>query len=245
MASPLAQFEINPIVEVSIAGLDVSFTNSSLFMVLGVGALYGFIMYSTRGRGLVPSRLQSISELAYEFVGSLIRNNVGPEGRPYFPFIFTLFFFVLMGNMIGMIPFTFTYTSHVAVTFFMALFIFIGVTIIAFMKHGVKFFGFFLPHGTPIGVAPLLIPIEILSYFTRPVSLSLRLFANMTAGHTLLKVFASFVFPLGAAGFIVAGAVPLAVTTALTGIELLIAFLQAYVFAVLTCIYLNDALHMH
>ena len=144
-----------------------------------------------------------------------------------------------------MIPYSFTFTSHLVVTLALALVVFIGTTVIAFMKHGLKFFGFFLPHGTPIFVAPLLVPIEILSYFTRPVSLSLRLFANMTAGHTLLKVFAGFVFPVGAAGLIVGGGVPLAATFALTGIELLVAFLQAYVFTILSCIYLNDALHMH
>jgi F-type H+-transporting ATPase subunit a len=245
MANPLAQFEIKTIVPIEIAGVNASFTNSSLFMVLAVAISSGFLIYSMRGGSLVPTRLQSISEVLYEFIGNTIRTNVGPEGRRYFPFIFTLFIFVLMANMLGMVPYSFTFTSHFVVTFCMALFIFLAVTVIAFAKHGIKFFGFFLPHGTPWFIAPVLVPIEILSYFTRPVSLALRLFANMTAGHTLLKVFAGFVFPVGAAGLIVGGAVPLAATVALTGIEFLIAALQAYVFTILTCIYLNDALHMH
>ncbi len=244
MAAPLQQFEINTIVPINIGTIDASFTNSSLFMLIAVGASAGLLYHASRDRALVPTRLQSIAELTYEFVANMIRANVGPEGRRYFPFVFTLFMFVLFGNMLGMIPFSFTYTSHVAVTFGMALMVFIGTTALAFYKHGLKFFGFFLPHGTPWYVAPVLVPIEIISYFTRPISLALRLFANMTAGHTLLKVFAGFVAPVTAATLI-GGALPLAATIALTGLEFLIAFLQAYVFTVLTCIYLNDALHMH
>jgi F-type H+-transporting ATPase subunit a len=170
----------------------------------------------------------------------MVRDNVGSDGRKYFPFIFSLFMFFLMGNMLGLLPYSFTFTSHLAVTFGMAMVVFIGTTVIAFAKHGFKFFGFFLPHGTPIFVAPLLVPIEILSYFFRPISLALRLFANMTAGHTLLKVFGGFVVAMG-----VAGVVPLVAVVAVTGIEVIIAFLQAFVFTILTCIYLNDALHMH
>lgn len=245
MASPLEQFEVETIVPISIGGVDASFTNSSLVMLIAVAAVTAFLVFAVSERQLVPGRWQSIAELIYEFVGNMIRTNVGSGGRPYFPFIFSLFLFVLLGNMLGMIPYSFTFTSHLVVTLGLALAVFIGTTVIAFVKHGVKFFGFFLPHGTPWYIAPLLIPIEVLSYFTRPVSLSLRLFANMTAGHTLLKVFAGFVFPMGAAGLIVAGAVPLAATVALTGLEFLVAFLQAYVFAVLSCIYLHDALHMH
>ncbi|MCW5700286.1 MAG: F0F1 ATP synthase subunit A [Rhodospirillales bacterium] len=245
MASPLKQFEISTIIPIKIGDLDASFTNSSLVMVITVALMTWFLVYAVRERALVPGRWQSIAELIYEFVADMIRTNVGSGGRPYFPFIFSLFVFVLLGNMLGMIPYSFTYTSHLVVTLGMALAVFIGTTVIAFAKHGLKFFGFFLPHGTPWYIAPLLVPIEILSYFTRPVSLSLRLFANMTAGHTLLKVFAGFVFPMGAAGLVVAGVVPLAATIALTGLEFLVAFLQAYVFAVLSCIYLHDALHMH
>jgi F-type H+-transporting ATPase subunit a len=240
VASPLEQFSIDPLVPIKIGGLDASFTNSSLWMVIAITVITLFLTLSVRYRQIVPGRLQSIAEIAYEFVGNMIRSNVGPGGRPYFPFIFTLFMFILLGNLLGLIPYSFTYTSHIIVTFGMALVVFLGTTIIAFAKHGLKFFGFFLPHGTPIFIAPLLVPIEILSYFTRPVSLSLRLFANMTAGHTLLKVFGGFVFAMGFLGF-----VPLAATIALFGLEFLVAFLQAYVFAVLTCIYLHDALHMH
>ena len=240
MASPLEQFAIKPIVPIQIGGIDASFTNSALFMVFAVAGAALFLTLSVRGRALVPGRWQSMAELTYEFVASMIRNNVGTEGRKYFPFVFSLFMFILFGNMLGMIPYSFTFTSHIAVTFAMAIVVFLGTTVIAFMKHGVRFFGFFLPHGTPILVAPLLVPIEVLSYFTRPISLGLRLFANMTAGHTMLKVFASFVVAMGFAGF-----VPLVFVAALTGLEFLIAFLQAYVFTVLTCIYLNDALHMH
>jgi F-type H+-transporting ATPase subunit a len=197
-------------------------------------------MFGTRRRALVPGRLQSVAELSYEFIANMIRDNVGQEGRKYFPFIFTLFMFVFFGNMLGMVPYSFTYTSHIIVTFAMALVVFVGVTVIGFMKHGIRFLGFLMPTGIPVFMAPLIIPIEVLSYFTRPVSLALRLFANMTAGHTMLKVFASFVFALG-----VFGVVPLALVTALTGLEFIIAFLQAYVFTILTCVYLNDALHMH
>ncbi len=238
--SPLAQFEITPLKEIYFGDLDLSFTNSALFMVIAVALATGFLLLGTRRKALIPGRWQSVAELSYEFIANMIRENVGSEGRKYFPFIFTLFMFVFFGNMLGMIPYSFTYTSHIIVTFAMAATVFVGVTVIGFMKHGIRFLGFLMPTGIPVFMAPLIIPIEILSYFTRPVSLSLRLFANMTAGHTMLKVFAGFVFTLG-----VFGIVPLALVAALTGLELIIAFLQAYVFTILTCVYLNDALHMH
>ncbi len=248
MANPLHQFEIKSIIPIQIGGIDASLTNSGLFMIIAVLLITGFLVVSVQSRALVPGRLQSVAELAYEFVANMLRTNVGSEGRSYFPFIFSLFFFILLGNMLGMVPYGFTYTSHLAVTLGMAILIFVGTTVIAFAKHGIGFFGFFLPHGTPWYVAPLLVPIEILSYFFRPISLGLRLFANMTAGHTLLKVFAGFaagfVASMGAIGVLPA-LVPMAATIALTGLEFLIAFLQAYVYAVLACIYLNDALHMH
>ena len=240
MASPLEQFQIKTIIPIHLGGIDASFTNSALFMTIGVAVATLFLTLSMHGRAIVPGRWQSMAELCYEFVANMIRGNVGAEGRRYFPFIFSLFMFILFGNMLGMIPYSFTYTSHLVVTLGMAMVVFIGTTIIGFVKHGFHFFSFFLPHGTPWYIAPLLIPIEVLSYFTRPVSLSLRLFANMTAGHTMLKVFASFVVTMG-----LLGVVPLLAAVALTGLEFLIAFLQAYVFTVLTCIYLNDALHMH
>jgi F-type H+-transporting ATPase subunit a len=240
VASPIEQFEIKRILDLDLGVVDASFTNSSMLMVIAVGLITLFLLLGVRGRSLVPGRWQSIVELAYDFVARMIRDNVGSDGRPYFPFIFSLFMFILFGNMLGMLPYSFTFTSHLAVTLGMALVVFIGTTVIAFMKHGFRFFSFFLPHGTPWFVAPLLVPIEILSYFTRPVSLSLRLFANMTAGHTLLKVFGGFIVSLG-----VAGVIPGAAVVALTGLELVVAFLQAFVFAILSCIYLNDALHMH
>ncbi len=240
MANPLEQFQIKKILDADLGFVDVSFTNSALFMVLAVAVTSGFLILGMRERSVVPGRWQSLVELCYEFVANMVRDNVGSDGRKYFPFIFSLFMFFLMGNMLGLLPYSFTFTSHLAVTFGMAMVVFIGTTVIAFAKHGFKFFGFFLPHGTPIFVAPLLVPIEILSYFFRPISLALRLFANMTAGHTLLKVFGGFVVAMG-----VAGVVPLVAVVAVTGIEVIIAFLQAFVFTILTCIYLNDALHMH
>ena len=222
------------------AGVDVSFTNSSLAMVVSVALASGFLIFGMRHSAMVPGRLQSLAELSYEFIANMIRDNVGQEGRKYFPFIFSLFMFVFFGNMLGMIPYSFTFTSHIIVTFGLALVVFIGVTVIGFIKHGFRYLGFLMPSGIPMFMAPLIIPIEILSYLTRPVSLALRLFANMTAGHTMLKVFAGFVFSLGAFGV-----VPLALVAALTGLEFIIAFLQAYVFTILACVYLNDALHMH
>lgn len=237
---PLAQFMIQKIIPLKVGGIDVSFTNSSLAMVAAVLVVSFFLVFSMRRGALVPGRWQIVAEMTYEFIANMIRDNVGQEGRRYFPFIFTLFTFVLAGNIIGMIPYSFTFTSHIAVTFGLAIVVFIGVTLIGFIKNGVKFFGFFLPHGVPWFLAWLIIPIEILSYLSRPVSLSLRLFANMTAGHTMMKVFAGFIFLLGAAGV-----APLVMVVALTGLELIIAFLQAYVFTILTCVYLNDALHMH
>jgi F-type H+-transporting ATPase subunit a len=240
VASPLHQFAIERIIPIKIGTLDASFTNSSLFMLVAVTLITVFLVYAMRGRAVVPGRVQSIAELAYEFVGSMVRTNVGREGRPYFPFMFSLFYFILVGNMLGMLPYGFTFTSHLAVTLGLALVVFIGTTIVGFIKHGAKFLHFFLPHGTPIYLAPLLIPLEVMSYCFRPISLSLRLFANMTAGHTLLKVFAGFAVSLGLFGFI-----PMLAVIGVTALEFLIAFLQAYVYTVLACIYLNDALHMH
>ena len=240
-ADPMHQFEINRLLDINIAGFDISFTNSALFMLIAVFIISFTTIISVRKNSIIPSRMQSIVELSYEFVADMVRQNVGSQGKNYFPFIFTLFMFVLFLNMLGMIPYGFTVTSHIAVTFALAMLIFIGVTIIGFVKHGLGFFGFFVPKGVPIFMLPLLVVIEVISYFTRPISLSVRLFANMMAGHTMLKVFSGFVILMGFLG----GWLPLAVMVAFTGLEILIAFLQAYVFAILTCIYLNDALHMH
>ncbi|MDE0253701.1 MAG: F0F1 ATP synthase subunit A [Rhodospirillaceae bacterium] len=237
---PLDQFTIKPLVSIDIGGADLSFTNSSLAMLITVASVSLFLVVGmSRGR-LVPGRWQSMAELSYEFVAGLLKETVGNEGRRYFPWIFTLFMFILFGNMLGMIPSAFTFTSHIIVTFAMALAVFTFVTLLAIVKHGFRFFSFFVPPGAPMAMWPLLIPIEVISYLSRPVSLSVRLFANMLAGHTLLKVFAGFVVALG-----FAGVVPLLFIVALTGLEILIAFLQAYVFTILTCLYINDALHLH
>jgi len=245
---PLHQFQINPIVQLVIAGYDVSFSNSALFMVVAALLVYGLLTFGMKARALVPGRLQSLAEMFYEFVAGMVRENAGHDAKPYFPFVFTLFMFILFGNMLGMIPYTFTFTSHIIVTFALALTVFVFVTVLALMKHGLHFFSFFMPHGAPIALAPILIPIEVISYVMRPVSLSIRLFANMMAGHTMLKVFAGFtvlmIGALGSVGFL-AGIVPVAINIALTGFEFLVAFLQAYVFSILTCLYIRDALELH
>ncbi len=238
--SPLEQFEIKELIPIEIGGNDISFTNSALMMVIAVALIVLLMVVGTRKQAMIPGRWQAIAEMFYEFVANLIRDTVGNEGRKYFPFIFTLFMFILFGNMLGMVPYSFTFTSHIAVTFAMAMVVFLGVTILGFAKHGLHFFSLFVPPGVPIWMWPLMIPIEVISYLSRPISLAMRLFANMLAGHTLLKVFAGFVPALGAAGIL-----PLAFVGALTGLEMLIAFLQAYVFAILTCLYINDALHLH
>lgn len=242
--SPLEQFQIIRLIEIDLAGFDMSFTNSALYMVVAMLGITTLLLVGTRKRALVPGPLQAIVEMSYEFVANLIRENVGSEGRQYFPFVFSLFMFILFLNMIGMIPYTFTVTSHIIVTFALAAVVFIGVMIIGFARHGLGYFRIFVPSGVGIGFLLILVPIEIISYFTRPLSLSVRLFANMLAGHTMLKVFGGFVISLGAISYGILGVVPLVMIIAFTALELLVAFLQAYVFAILTCIYLNDAIHM-
>ena len=242
LPDPMHQFEIKRIVPFELFGFDASFTNSALFMVIAATLITLFTLFAMRRRALVPGRLQLMAEMSYEFVANMVRDNVGTEGMKYFPFVFTLFMFVLALNVLGLVPYSFTVTSHIIVTFALAAFIFIGVTLIGFWKHGIKFLKFFVPSGVPFVLLPLLVVIEVISYLTRPISLSVRLFANMMAGHTMLKVFGAFVVAmLGLLG----GWAALAFMVAFTGLELLVAFLQAYVFAILTCIYLNDALHMH
>ncbi|HUS98231.1 MAG TPA: F0F1 ATP synthase subunit A [Hyphomicrobiaceae bacterium] len=235
------QFEINRLLKLDLFGLDVSFTNSSLFMVLAVSIALLFLTMAMNNRSLVPSRMQSIAELSYEFVANMIRENVGKEGMKYFPFVFSLFIFMLMCNMLGMLPGSFTVTSHIVVTFALAALVFVVVTGIGFARHGLGYLKLFVPDGVPMWLMPLIVPIELISYLIRPVSLSVRLFANMMAGHTMLKVFAGFVVSLGVVG----GIAPLIATVAFTGLELVVAFLQAFIFTVLTCIYLNDAVNMH
>lgn len=238
--SPLEQFSIKPLVDLKVGGIDISFTNSALMMFIALGLVTLVMVYGMRHRAMVPGRLQSMAELSYELIANLLRDNVGKQGMPYFPFVFSVFMFILAANLLGMLPYSFTFTSHIIVTFAMAATIFVGVTIIGFARHGLHFFSLFLPSGTPIFLAPLIILIEIISYFVRPVSLSVRLFGNMVAGHTMLKVFAGFVIALG-----IFGVAPLILIVALTGLEIGIAIIQAYVFTILTCIYLNDAVNLH
>ena len=238
--SPLEQFEIVPYLNIKTSNVDLSFTNSSLAMIITVLFITLFLTLTVNPRSIVPTRMHMVSELCYNFIAQLLKDTVGDEGRKYFPIVFSIFMFVLIGNMVGMIPYSFTFTSHIIVTFALAAVVFIGVTVLAFIKHGMHFFSFFVIPGLPWYMLPLLIPIEVISYLSRPISLSVRLFANMLAGHTLLKVFAGFVVAMGFAGVL-----PLAFIVALTGLEILIAFLQAYVFAILTCLYINDALHLH
>lgn len=241
MADPLHQFEIKPLVPLEIAGFDVSFTNSSLWMMIAVIVSITLMTVATRRPAMVPGRVQVFAETLYEFIASMIRDNIGSKGREFFPLIFTVFMVVLLGNMLGMLPYSFTYTSHIAVTMGLALAIFLLVTVLGFVKHGLHFFSLFCPAGVPWALKPLIIPIEVLSYLIRPVTLSVRLFANMMAGHLMLKVFAGFCVAMGVG----AGLVPMFFNVALIGFEFLIAFLQAYVFTILSCIYLKDAIELH
>ena len=242
---PIHQFQISKLIPIEIGGLDFSFTNSSLFMVATAVGAGAFLYLTTSSRGLIPSRLQSVSEMSYEFVANMLRDAAGSQGMKFFPFVFSLFMFVLVANLFGMIPYFFTVTSHLIVTFALAMLVIGTVIVYGIWKHGFGFFKLFVPSGVPAILIPLVAAIEVISFLSRPISLSVRLFANMLAGHITLKVFAGFVTSLSAFGVAgVAGAVlPLAMTVALTGLEFLVAFLQAYVFAVLTCMYLNDAIH--
>ena len=240
--NPMTQFEVYKIgPEIKFGNIDLSFTNSSLFMIISASIICLFLYFSTKERKIIPGKLQLISEILFNFIAKMISDTAGSKAKPYFPFIFSLFVFVLLCNMVGMLPYSFTVTSHIIVTLIMALFIFFAVTIIGFLKHGFKYLSIFVPSGVPVVLLPLITVIEIISYLSRPVSLSVRLFANMMAGHTMLKVFGGFVISLGLLG----GWLPLSFSVALTGLEILVAFLQAYVFAILTCIYLNDALNLH
>ena len=241
-SNPMQQFTVKRIgPEINIAGVDLSFTNASLFMVISATVIILFLFLGSKEKKIIPNKLQLIAEMSYTFVAKMISDTAGSKARRCFRFIFSLFMFVLFCNMVGMLPYSFTVTSHIIVTLIMALFIFIAVTIIGFIKHGFKYLSIFVPSGVPAVLLPLITIIEIISYLSRPVSLSVRLFANMMAGHTMLKVFGGFVVSLGILG----GWLPLSFSVALTGLEILVAFLQAYVFAILTCIYLNDALNLH
>jgi len=245
-ADPIHQFQITKYFTLGhIGGQEIAFTNSSLYMFASVAIISLLMIGGTARRQLVPGRVQSLAELSYEFVASTIRSSAGSEGMKFFPLVFSLFMFILVSNLVGIIPYQFTIASHLIVTAAMALLVFFIVLFYGLYKNGMKFFKLFVPSGVPIYIMPLVVLIEVISFFLRPVSHSVRLFANMLAGHIALKVFASFIGMLGALG--VAGwlgaVLPLGLTMALTALELLVAFLQAYVFAILTCIYLNDAIH--
>lgn len=243
---PIHQFAVQNIVEFGeFGGSTIAFTNSALFMVAAVLSITAFLLLSTRSRGLIPGRMQSLAEMSYEFVAGMLREAAGPDGMRFFPFVFSLFMFILFLNFIGMVPYFFTVTSHILITATLALLVFFTVIIYGFYRHGLGFLKLFVPSGVPAALIPMIVLIEVISFLSRPISLSVRLFANMLAGHITLKVFAGFVLSLSAFGFVgVIGAIlPFLLTVALTALEILVAFLQAYVFAILTCMYLNDAIH--
>ncbi len=243
---PIHQFEIKNLFTLgTFGGHEIAFTNSALFMVLAVILTAALMLGGSAGRRLVPTRMQSIAELSYEFIADMLRSTAGEQGMKFFPLVFAIFMFVLVTNMLGLLPYSFTVASHLIVTVALALLVFFTVIIYGLYKNGLKFFKLFVPHGIPLIILPLVVAIEVISFLSRPISHSVRLFANMLAGHVTLKVFASFIGMLGAAGAagVVGAALPLAMTIAITALEVLVAFLQAYVFAILTCIYLNDAIH--
>lgn len=241
----LGQFQLHP--ALGPIGASVNFTQSNLMMVVAGVLVFGLLWLGARPKAMVPGRLQSAAEMSYETVLGMCTETIGPEGRSYFPFVFTLFFFILFGNLLGVFPYFFTFTSHIAVTLALTVFVVGLVTVVGLWTHGLHFFSYFVPQGVPAVLLPLLVPIEVLSYVSRLISLSVRLFANMMAGHVMLEVFGAFVIMLGSAGIIfwLPAGFSLAVNVALIGFELLVATLQAYVFAILTCIYLHDAVHLH
>ena len=245
MAGPIQQFEIKPLIPLEIGGVDLSFTNASAYMVLTVATATGFLLLATRRGSLVPGRWQMSAELVYDFIARTLRSNAGEQGMRFFPLVFSLFMFILVANLIGMFPYAFTVTSQLIVTFALAITVFTTVTLYGLFRHGAGFLRLFVPSGVPLVLTPIIVPIEVMSYFSRPVSHSVRLFAVMLAGHITLKVFAGFVASMTGLGTLgMLGAVlPFAMTVALTALEILMAVIQAYVFAMLTCMYLNDALH--
>ncbi|HLG84541.1 MAG TPA: F0F1 ATP synthase subunit A [Bradyrhizobium sp.] len=246
MIDPIEQFNIEKIFTIGhIGNQEIAFTNSSAYMFGSVALISLLMIGGVAGKQLVPGRFQSMAELSYEFVANTIRSTAGREGMKFFPFVFSIFMLIAVSNIIGIIPYTFTISSHIIVTAALALMVFVTVLVYGFYKNGLRFFKLFVPSGVPIVILPLVVAIEIISFLSRPVSHSVRLFANMLAGHITLKVFASFITMLGAFGFVgwLGALLPLALVVALTALELLVAFLQAYVFAILTCIYINDAIH--
>ncbi len=237
----LGQFKLEPVIG------SLHFSQSNVFMLVAALLTLGLLVLGMRPRAVVPGRFQALAEMAYQMLLDMCVGTIGPEGKRYFPFVFTLFFFILLGNLLGLLPFAFTYTSHIAVTFGLALIVFVIVTFEALRLHGLHFFSYFFPAGAPVLLAPLIVPVEIISYLSRLVSLPVRLFANMVAGHVMFEVFASFIVMMSAAGILgsAASIFPLGLNVVLVGFELLVAVLQAYVFAILTCIYLHDAVHLH
>ena len=247
--NPLHQFQIEPIEHVSLGGVNVDFTNSSLFMLFAFVGVCIFLIAGMRKKAMVPGRWQAMSEMTYMFVANLIKDNIGEEGKKYFPLIFTIFIFILFCNLLGMLPYSFTVTSHIAVTFTLAMLVFLTVLIVGIAKHGFHFIHLFIPSGVPGWMVPIIIPIEMISFLARPLSLSVRLAAAMTAGHVLLKVVAGFIVMLiaglGLGLGLAAGTLPLGMLVLLIGLEVFICFLQAYIFSLMASIYLNDAIHLH
>ena len=237
---PLEQFKIHPIIPIHIGGLDVSYTNSALLMTIAVVLITALMVLGTRKRALVPGRWQSVAEMSYEFVADMIDTNAGHGGQEFFPFVFTLFMFILFANFLALVPYSYAVTSQIIVTFALAIVVFVGVTIIGIIKHGFGFLRLFVPQGVPPVLLLLLVPIELLSYCIRPFTLSIRLFANMLAGHTMLAILGGFAASIGLFGFL-----PMGIDILIVALEVLVAALQAYVFAILTCLYLSDALHLH
>lgn len=247
MANPIKQFVIENKVDLSLGGIDISFTNSAMWMAIGFVISVTFLIIASSKKSMVPGRIQILGEMLYMFIADMVRNTIGPKGTRYFPFVFTLFVFVLMGNMLGLMPYSFTYTSHLAVTGGLALLIFAMVIVFGLFNHGLKFFSLFAPPGVPWFIYPVLVPIEIVSFFVRPLTLAVRLFANMMAGHIMLKVVAGFAAGTATmgAGYLALGAFPVIINMMLIAFELLVAAIQAYVFAILTCVYLKDTVDLH
>lgn len=242
---PIKQFHLSELIPLEVAGTNISFTNSSLFIVVTVALTSGFFIWATSGRGMIPTRAQSFAEIIYEFIAGMLRNAAGSEGMRFFPLVFTLFLFILVANMLGMFPYFFTVTSHMIITVALALLVFVTVILFGLYKNGLRFFKLFAPGGIPAPLLVVVVPIEVISFLSRPISHSIRLFANMLAGHITLKVFAGFIVSLSSLGAVgIAGAIlPFIMTLGITALEFLVSFLQAYVFTMLTCMYLNDALH--
>ncbi|MBV8132969.1 MAG: F0F1 ATP synthase subunit A [Alphaproteobacteria bacterium] len=237
---PLEQFKIDRLIPIHIGGVDVSYTNAAFLMTIAVLLITALLVFGTRKRALVPGRWQSIAEMSYEFVADMVETNVGHGGQEFFPFVFTLFMFILFANFLGLVPYSYTVTSQIIVTFALAAVVFIGVTIIGIVRHGFHFLRLFVPQGVPAALLLLLVPIELLSYCIRPFTLAIRLFANMLAGHTMLAIFGGFAASLGLLGIF-----PMGIDILIVALEVLVAALQAYVFAILTCLYLSDAINLH